>query len=181
MIKNRFMFLFSLIYFSLILFFLLSKLSFISKIHEILLFIASFFMIIHIIWGISFLIIKIDVPKTILEFLLSGIIFFLIALSINFLSVPRIWFLIYSLCFFLVVIFYSLLKLRLKDDTKVNFLKEKISAEKFAIIFFFLGYIALTFFNLALINIIFSALAIFVQIPFLVYTFFVKRLYSIKH
>ena len=151
----------------------------ISGVANYLIFFANLIVLFHIWWGASFLFTKVSLPKGVFDWLIAFTILIVLMLNAYYITNAKMWFLIYSVNFSLVVLWYSRYTRYKLNNMQKEYLKTKIRVEMGVILFFFLGFLNLALFNFEW-NYLFGAyMAVIGQIPFIIYLVFIKKVYNI--
>ena len=150
-----------------------------NGIQDYILFATNFIILIHIWWGASFLLKKISSPRSILDWMIAITILTSLVLASFYVDNPIRWFIIYAIAFSLVIIQYLRYKRYCRTKEQKKYIITKVAIEKWAILGFFIGFMILLTFNNEWVYLSIVSLTLFLQIPFILYVVFVKKVYQI--
>lgn len=149
------------------------------KLEDFFIYFATVLLSLHFWYGAVFFIKTLGPTRHLREFSLDLSIFALKLVSIYFILVMPIWFLLNAILMCFGVLKYYL-ALRKKCDEKTRkFIMGKVPTELFAVLSFFMLGLLTWKIDLDLFRKIISILVFGIQLPFLHWTFFKKKLYKI--
>lgn len=177
MVRIKIMIAFLNLFFGLALLLNVKLLPNLNSLQDYILFTANFIMLIHIWWGAGFLLTKVGHPRKLFDWVLAIIVFISLILPSRYIKNAVMWFGLYTIAFSFIILIYLRCRGYCKTSQQESYITSKISIEKWSILFFFAGFLSLFLFRAELLYLLIVLMALFFQIPFIVYLL-IKKVYK---